>query len=485
MLSCEHACFGRGEAISIDCMEHAAQAVRDVLLREFPNAKTVCIACGPGGNGGDGYACARLLHNAGLRAVLLPASPAKAADAVTNLGRARAQGLEFADANNAPLPDVWIDALYGTGLSRCPEGEAAALIDRMNADDVPVLAVDIPSGLNGTTGQAFSPAVHADITVALQYEKTGYYLNDGFDLCGRIVCADIGLPESAFPDDLPQLIGPADLKSYFLPRPRNLHKGSCGHLLIVAGSFGMAGAAALCARAALRSGVGLVSIACVQSIVPILQTLVPCAMCIPLPETDGAIADGAAQILQDALRGKSAVVIGCGLKRSASPEALRVVLESDLPAVIDADALNILSDHGELKALLKPRHILTPHPGEAARLLGHGCSDPMKDAEELAGSGATVVLKGTGRVIRAADECYLSGSGSCAMARGGSGDVFSGILGALLAEKSGRSFAQTAAVACELHGLCGEKSLAKYGSRAANAADLIEFLPEVFKEYAP
>ena len=486
MLACERAHFARTGEASIDFMERAARAITDTALARFPAAKTVCVACGPGGNGGDGYACARMLHEAGLNVALFPAAEARSPDARINAERARALGLTFAEAAKAaPAPDIWIDALYGTGLSRAPEGIARALIERMNADHergAHILAADIPSGLSGASGRAFSPTVRADVTVALQCEKAGYYLEDGFDHCGEIVRADIGFPESAFPDNLPRLLEPGDLRALFTPRPRNLHKGRCGRLLIIAGSLGMAGAAALCARAALRSGVGLASVACPESIVPILQALAPCATCVPLPETNGAIAPEAANIVREALRGKSAAVIGCGLSRRADPSTLRSVLESDVPAVIDADGLNLLAAHPELKALLKARHILTPHPGEAARLLGRPCESALADAKALARTGATVVLKGTGRVI-CGEETLLSASGGCAMARGGSGDVLSGILGALLAEDSSRGFAQTAAAACEIHGLCGEKMQRRYGPRAANAADLIEFLPEVFKEY--
>ncbi len=487
MLACEGAHFARTGEASVDYMERAARVIADIALARFPEARRVYIACGPGGNGGDGYACARMLHEAGINVALFPAAEARSPDARCNADRAREMNIPFAAGGDPlPAPDMWIDALYGTGLSRAPEGAAQRLIERMNAErarGARILAADIPSGLNGATGRAFSPAVRADVTAALQYEKTGYYLEDGFDHCGEIICADVGFPRSAFPSALPRLMQPRDLRALFAPRPRNLHKGRCGQLLIAAGSFGMAGAAALCARAALRSGAGLVSVACPRSIVPILQALAPCATCVPLPEMDGAIAPEAADVLREALRGKSAAVIGCGLSRRAAPAALRAVLESGVPAVIDADGLNLLSAHPELRALLGARHILTPHPGEAARLLGRPCEDALADAKALAETGATVVLKGAGRVICGGGEVLLSASGGCAMARGGSGDVLSGILGALLAEGSSRTPAQTAAAACEVHGLCGERMQRRYGARAANAADLLEFLPEVFMEY--
>ena len=266
MLACEGAHFARTGEASVDYMERAARAIADIALARFPEARRVYIACGPGGNGGDGYACARMLHEAGINVALFPAAEARSPDARRSADRAQEMNIPFAAGGDPlPAPDMWIDALYGTGLSRAPEGAAQRLIERMNAErarGARILAADIPSGLNGTTGRAFSPAVHADVTAALQYEKIGYYLEDGFDHCGEIVCADVGFPRSAFPSMLPRLMQPRDLRALFAPRPRNLHKGRCGQLLIAAGSFGMAGAAALCARAALRSGAGLVSVAC-------------------------------------------------------------------------------------------------------------------------------------------------------------------------------------------------------------------------------
>lgn len=474
---------------SLEAMERAARALTDAILTRCPEARSAYVACGTGGNGGDGYACARMLHQAGLACSVFFAGAAKSPDAIANRDRAQSLGVPLRPAEEIdrfPAPDLWVDCLYGTGLSRAPEGGAAALICRMNHDralGAKLAAADIPSGLDGRTGARFHPCVEADFTVAFQLAKFGHFLGDGLDVCGEVRTADVGFPESAFPEELPRLAEPDDLRALFAPRPRNIHKGRCGHLLIVAGSRGMAGAAALCARAALRSGAGLVSVACPEEIVEILQTLAPCAMCIPLPDRDGVISERALPLVKRALEGKDAAVIGCGLRRSAPVEMLRAILERELPAVIDADALNLLSTHPELRPLLRSRHILTPHPGEAARLLDRALSDPIADAQALAGDGATAVLKGASRVIAGGDGVFLSASGGCGMARGGSGDVFAGILGALLAEKSRRTPAQSALAACEIHGLAGALAQAKYGPRAMNAADLIEFLPEVFKAY--
>ena len=286
---------------SIDLMERAARALCDSLLRRFGRNETVAFACGPGGNGGDGYACARLYAQMGGKALIFSAGQPRTPDAIENLNRARTVGVPEATMEAiSEAPGVWVDALYGTGLSRAPEGLAAALIRRMNRDRArgsKTVAVDIPSGLNGATGAAFQPCVRADVTVTFQFAKAGHWLGDGLDVTGDLEMADIGIPAQFFPKNLAGLMESADVRAFLPRRPRNLHKGQNGHLMIVAGSFGMAGAAVLCARAALRSGAGLVTVACPESVVPILQTLAPCAMCVPLPEADGALAGEAADVL--------------------------------------------------------------------------------------------------------------------------------------------------------------------------------------------
>ena len=452
--------FASSGVPSIEVMERAATALAEHIAAELPVGATIYFACGTGGNGGDGSACARLLHER-YNCVIVQPRPPKSPDAIANLRRAMDCGIAVAeDVSQLAQPDAWVDALFGTGLSRAPGGAEGALIGRINADHAQgarVYAADIPSGLNGWTGAAYDPCVQADATITFQYLKTGMTLADGLDVCGEIRIADVGFPADGFEHNTAALIGPDDLGRILQKRPRNVHKGDCGHLLIVAGSLGMAGAAVLCAKAALRSGAGLVSVACVRSIVPILQTLAPQAMCIPLAEEDGAISAAALPALEAALRGKSAVAVGPGLSRSADAGILRVVLESGLPAVIDADGLNILSEYRELMHLLNPLHVLTPHPGEAARLLGRNCTNPLADAAALTELGANALLKGAASVI-CAPECptaCVSASGCRGMARGGSGDVLTGILGAILADRRGVNPAQAAACASEIHGLAG------------------------------
>ncbi len=472
--------FKLSNAISLEAMERAAQALADVIRADLPEGSRIYLACGTGGNGGDGLALARLLCDRYHTVVILPKSP-KSPDAIQNLKRLR--GVPILDAPPREDPDAWVDALFGTGLSREPAGAESMLINRMNESGAPIYSADIPSGLNGRTGHAYPACVRAHRTVTFQMMKWGHRLNDGIEASGRITVADVGL-NPLFPDptDLVKLIGPDDIPIMLPPRPRNCHKGTCGHLLIIAGSFGMAGAAMMCASAALRSGVGLVTIACPKSIVPILQTTVPQAMCVPLPEADGAIAQDALPVIQSSFAGKTAVVIGCGLTNRVSPEILRAVLTCGLPAVIDADALNILSANPDLQLLLsEDLHILTPHPGEAKRLISDlDASDPVGASRTLSDLGATVLYKGASCVVSLGSETIVSASGCEGMARGGSGDILSGILGALIADPKRHRLIETAALASEIHGLAGERAQDRYGARAMNARDILEFLPEAF-----
>ena len=489
MRDMEKRCFAEAGVKSIDLMETAARAVADAALRRWGGGARVFVACGPGGNGGDGYACARLLKEAGCDCALFPSEPPQHPDAAQNRVRALSAGIpELRVDDTAEAPDVWIDALYGTGLSRAPEGAAEALIGRVNADAARgsrVLAVDIPSGLNGQTGAAYTPCVRADVTVAFQFAKVGCYLSDGLDVCGNIEVADIGIPAGFFPADLPRLMEPADALSWLPPKPRNAHKGNNGHLLIVAGSFGMAGAAAICAQSALRSGVGLVTVACPASVVPILQTLAPCAIAVPLAEAGGTISGKAAETIASILPGKSAVVCGCGLSRQASTAVIGRLLASGIPTLFDADGLNLIAVYPGLRDLLKPHHLLTPHPAEAARLLDRKLDDPIADAFALKELGCQALLKGTTTVIPVGDTAWLSASGGSGMAKGGSGDCLSGLAGGLMAQcaasgisMTGEELACCAAVASELHGRAGEIAQAKRGIRGMTALDIVEALPE-------
>lgn len=476
----------RTGATSEDLMANAAQAMHRVLLRELGTAEgKVCVfACGRGGNGGDGALAARLFALSGGRAILLDVMPEASMRTDTQHMYALAAQTENVwitqEYDSMPQPSAWVDCIFGIGLQRAP-GEALERlfrrIERDRRNGSLVLSCDIPSGLQADTGHAPGAWVEADITATFEAPKPGHFLGNGLDACGRLVVCPIGIPPECYPRESIQLLEPGDIAPACTSRRHASHKGDYGHLLLVAGSFGMAGAAALAAEAALRSGVGLVTIACVRSIVPILQTLVPCAMCIPLPEEEGAIAKEAVPALLSATQGKTALLVGPGCSTRCAPEVVEALLRTGLPCLLDADALNLLSRNRGLLPLLHKGCLLTPHPGEAARLCALP-SDPIGCAKALSALGCTALYKGATSVICQGDTVYLSASGSPGMARGGSGDVLSGIAAALLA----RGFSPLAAaqMASEAHGLAGEAAARAYGETGMTAQEIVSALPEVF-----
>jgi len=443
-------------------MERAAEAVAGAL--STLSGGGALFLCGSGNNGGDGYAAARLLHGMGRPARIwsLCDPDALKGDARTNMLRCRALGIpiEWKQSFEEALPldcDRIVDALLGTGLLGPLSGIYAEAVRWINASGLPVLAVDMPSG----TGEQM---VRADVTVTFHRMKPCHLLFPGRARSGRIVVADIGLPDDPYPDDF-ELLEDVDIKRLLPPRPVDAHKGDCGHVLALAGAQGMAGAAALCAMGALRGGAGLVTVLCPAGIVPIVQTLAPCAIC-TTPERVG-----------EALSGKDSIAAGPGL--GASPQVsplLELLCETDLPQVWDADALNWLAANPRK---LPGRSVITPHPGEAARLLGATTQDVLEDpvaaAAQLAGTyGAAALLKGATTVIADGPRRALDISGTPGMATGGSGDVLTGLIAALLAQGLGPFDA--ARLGALLHGRAGERAAASRGLRSMIATDILDAL---------
>lgn len=466
---------------SAELMRRAAQEAADAMDElGLVRGKRMAFLCGKGGNGGDGLAAAAICHAKGAQCCVVLAHPASeyTGDAAQYL-HALPKAIPVIPFDSVNDTEVWVDALFGIGLCRDIEGEFARWIAAVNASGATIVSLDIPSGIHADTGRLLGEAVRADYTITFQHAKSGHYLNRGIDFTGTLVIRSIGIPPE---DDFGALLCPdtRDIAALLPPRPRFSHKGTYGHLLIIAGSRGMAGAAAICARAALHSGAGLVSIACTEEIVPILQTLSPEAMCIPLAQNaSGALSADCLPALQYALTGKSCIAVGPGLSRNAAPQIVRAVLESGVPAVIDADALNIIAAHPDLKPLLRAHHLITPHPGEAARLITPSGSE-IADASTLHGMGCQVIYKGAASIVCTDDGAHLSPTGSPCMAKGGSGDMLTGIAAALMAQ--GMTAAHAAVAVSHIHGRAGEIAEAVYGMYYPAAMDIIACLPQVWKE---
>lgn len=460
-------------------MEHAAQAVVGELGALVPRDARVLFVCGGGNNGGDGCAAARLWMQRGGRAdVWLLKSPSQMkGDAGVNACLLNACGASlnvlYGEAPEIPQGCAAIvDALYGTGLSRALEGASLAAVQSINESGLPVVSVDIPSGVDGATGQVLGEAVRASVTVTFHRAKHGHMLLPGRACAGRLVVADIGILPDWDGAQGYEVLEEADARALLPVRPMGGHKGTFGHVLCVAGSEGMAGAACLCANAALRAGAGLVSVACARPVLAALQANAPCATARVVSE-GGVIGEDAAPLLEQMMHGKRALAIGPGLSQSAATfSAIAPLMQSDTPKVIDADALNLLAQNG---GGVGRNSVLTPHPGEMARLCGVTAeeilSEPVEYAQQLAlDLGACVLLKGATTVIAMGEDVALDIRGCDGMATGGSGDVLSGVIAALLAQ--GMSPMDAARAGAFYHGLAGEAAQAALGARAVTAADV-------------
>lgn len=484
-------------------MENAAQGAAGVLLDSFGPASglDVCAFCGRGNNGGDGLAILRILANKGAItfACLFCRESELKGDAATNLAVAKACGVEVLEIldqkalelNQADLAghDIYIDALLGTGLNSPVRGIYGAAIDFLNGQDRPVVAVDIPSGLSADTGVALGAAVRADLTVTFGLVKVGLALDSG-DYVGDLACVDISIPPLVM-EDLglnASLLKDGPVAAILPPRPAGGHKGTFGHLLVVGGSPGKSGAVCLAAMGGLKSGAGLVTAALPAGLNPAVEIKLTAAMSQPLPETsEGALAASGLPVLLDMAAGLQAVVLGPGLSTRAESVELARELMAKLarPLVVDADGLNALAGHlGEL-AFASDQVVLTPHPGEAARLLNVDVPDILADragaARGLAAdAGAVVALKGARTVIAAPDgEIWVSPTGNPLLASGGTGDVLSGLIGGLLAQ--GLPAAQAACAGVYVHGLAADLASKDFGLRGLAAEELLDYLPRAFK----
>lgn len=449
-----------------ELMRRAAAAALACLRRRWPQARRLAIWCGPGNNGGDGYLLGALAREAGMVVELVAVSGKATGDAL----KART-AFEFAggrvhlldDMAGWPEADVHVDALYGSGLNRAPELPVSELIERINGSGRPVLALDVPSGLDADRGVCPGAAVRATATICFIAAKRGLHTGAGPDVVGQLELDTLQLAvdlwEGASPAAL--LLRPDALP----PRRRGAHKGDNGHLLVIGGEQGMAGAIRLCGEAALRAGAGLVSVATHPEHVSALNAGRPELM---------AHGVNGPQALEPLLDRADVLAVGPGLGKAAWGHALWLTaLDSGLPLVLDADGLNLLAR--------EPRRfdraaVLTPHPGEAARLLGQDIATVQSDrfvaARELAGRfGAVVVLKGAGSLVAHPDgRLAVCPWGNPGMGTGGMGDVLTGIIGALLAQ--GATAWDAACLGTGLHARAGDAA-ALDGERGLVAGDLM------------
>ncbi|MBI3447726.1 MAG: NAD(P)H-hydrate dehydratase [Acidobacteria bacterium] len=487
-------------------MDNAGREIALALARRFPDLarRRTLILCGKGNNGGDGLTAARHLKSAGIasRVVLLcPAKDLRGA-AAGALSKARAAGITVEeirdDGSWASVrralgeSDLIVDALLGTGARGGATGLLGEAIEAINGAGSTVVSVDVPSGLGeagpapaGSTG----PVVEADVTIALAALKTSLVFQPGARYAGEIEVVDIGIPAAAIAAEKADLhwIDAATAASWIPRRDRASHKGDFGHVLVVAGSRGKSGAAVLLARACLRSGAGLVTIASPESAQPIIAAAVPEAMTAPLPETpSGSLAGASLPLLLKLLDDRDVLATGPGLGMEDETAATvrSLVAACRKPMVLDADALNAIAIRGTRPALDSPA-VVTPHPGEAARLLGVTSAtvsaERLSAARQLARDlGAAVVLKGWRTLTASPDGMVrVNSTGNPGMATGGSGDSLTGVVAAWLAQ--GLDPATAAALSAFVHGLAGDLAAADLGEISMIAGDIVDRLPAAYR----
>ena len=489
---------------SLVLMENAGRqvvAALESLIEDLPSRRVVAL-CGTGNNGGDGFVVARTLQQRGIdvAVVVVGATADVHGDARVNLdiiGRLGVPIVEVADAQSWELhaptvtsADIVVDALMGTGLSRALTGLHDTVVADLNGSPATVVSIDLPSGLSADTNDLIGPAVQADITVTLGAPKIPLVLPPAEHAAGDVVVADIGIP-------YPVIDEVAGARLYLLtrdyvrtlvePRMPDAHKGDFGQVLVVGGSRGMTGAAVLAARGALRSGAGRVTVATPASVQPIVAALGVEFMTHGLAEADGVCAADAAEAVLALTADVVAVGPGLGTGPSVTAFVRALIERGDAPLILDADALNACAGDAAVLVGRDDRPIvITPHPGEMARLLGCSSDDVQANRLGLAVEFATthhvyVVLKGYRTVVALPDgQAFVNPTGSPGMATGGSGDVLTGMLAAWLAQLMDPASACQLAV--YLHGAAGELADADEGEVSMTAADIVGHLGEALQE---
>jgi NAD(P)H-hydrate epimerase len=488
----------------LELMEAAGQGAAVVLLTQFGDQVEdgVSIICGKGNNGGDGFVIARELAAKDIKVTvyLLATSDAVKGDAAANLKR-----LEDLKIPVIEVPDedsfvayqseiaqsgLLVDAILGTGLTSDVRGFFKVVIEFINRTGLPIFAVDIPSGLNSDTGQPCGTTTRAQGTATFGLAKIGHYSYPGPDYTGTLEIIDIGIPDEVVKAVAPKqhLLSSERLSTYFQPRASDAHKGKTGHLLVVAGSTGKTGAAAMTALSAMRAGAGLVTLGLAESLNPIVAPLILEVMTAPLPRCQGGIlADTACDEILALADGKSCLAIGPGIGQAPQTRSLveNVINQIDIPMVIDADGLNnIVGQTGLLKKLKAPA-VLTPHPGEMARLIESTPAaiqqNRLSYARDFAVDfGVHLVLKGAATVIAHPDgTAFINPTGNPGMASGGMGDVLTGVLAGLITQ--GFSPKEAAHAAVYLHGAAADTLANTMGPIGYLAGDVMNAIPAEIK----
>ncbi len=477
-------------------MENAGRGCVDVLENyfELEDIKALII-CGKGNNGGDGFVVARHLQNRGaeVKIALLGSVSDLQGDALLNYRIIKKAGHDIRPITNVNrltnvyrtfMPNVIIDAIFGTGFQGTPKGMYKRAIEFMNTADAFILSIDIPSGIDGDDGQLHKTCVIADATATMCLPKRGNYLYPGRAFCGDLYTIDIGVPYELINKDYPQVTDYDDILSFIPYRPPDGNKGTFGQVLVIAGARGFSGAAAMAAQATLKVGAGLVRLAAPRGIIDALEAKLLEVVKIPLEQTAAeTISPAALKTLRPILKTSEAIVIGPGI--TTHPETAQFVSDilpkTSAPLIIDADAINIIAQDRSLLKKIKVPFILTPHPGELARLIDMTPRAINRQRVDLAMEyakkfGCVMVLKGAPTVIAdPAGKTFVNPTGNSGLASAGSGDVLVGMIAGFLGQA--QSPINAAVTAVFLHGLCADLAMKESNEYSVTASDLIDMTP--------
>lgn len=462
-------------------MDSAGKAAFYELQKKWPNAKKIIIVCGKGNNAGDGYVLARYAFLAGLGVLVLNLAPITELKGAAKEAAFKCRELNILQENfsveKLTNVDVIVDAILGTGISGEVTEPFKNAILAVNNANIPILALDVPSGLNANTGSISGVSINATLTVTFIGLKQGFFTGNALDTCGEIILNDLNLPQEIFvkASSGAKFLNFTELKKLLPSRKKAANKGDYGKVLVVGGDYGMPGAVRMAGQAALRIGAGLVTIATRKEHTFVINAMRPELMCFNVDDK---------RILAKLLAKASILVIGPGFGNTTwSKKLLKKIALIQKPKVFDADALNLIAENNTIKIANSELCVFTPHPGEAARLLNTSASEIQKDRFSAikklrAKFGGTWVLKGAGSLVLGTEEIVsVCTYGNPGMASGGMGDVLSGVIGGLLAQ--GLDAENAAKFGVLLHSLAGDKAAKIHGERGLLALDLMPFLQEL------
>lgn len=486
----------------IRLMENAGSAAANVIRKKFdPSDKKITVVCGKGNNGGDGYVVARKLSESNARVQIVTVGPEPSDPCAAEM-RSRCEALGIKPLSFESIPelaqsiiiesDVVVDAVFGIGFKGSVEQPYLSVIEQINLSPARVVSIDIPSGCICDSTLPPKICVNADITIALSCQKICHCFAMQNRFCGEVITVSIGMPEDAIAGQpfVAQTIEPDLIKSLLPIRTDFSHKGTFGTAAIVAGSYGMAGAAAFAAKAAMRSGVGLVKAILVDKIYPLVSGLVPDAVFVPLSATEGGtLPYSEIEKIKSSISSCSALLVGCGMGRTDDVSKITesLVCSADVPIVLDADGINTICDRIDIIKQAKSGAILTPHIGEAARILDCDTQFVVENslacAKQIAkASGGVTVLKGANTLVALPNgEVFVNLCKNSGLSKAGSGDVLSGIIVSLLAR--GMSTASAAVCGVALHSLAGATAAKSLSKTYMNADNVINALSPVFCDF--